>query len=122
MAKKNEVAGVTAKRKRPIVIPVADDPENQWISKADFLKKRAAQKKAKAAGEEAKQRVLDEAGIGKAAPKEAKPTPGQEKLQKLRKDLANAESKLAGSPGSKSWAAKVKALSEELEVAESEAE
>ena|SRR3990167_5976506 len=120
MAKKNEVSGVTAKRKRPVVIPVEDDPENQFISKADFLKKRAAQKAANAAGEEAKQRVLAEAGVGKAAPKEQKPTPGQEKLQKLRKALAAAEASLAKSPTSKSWIKKVQALSEELEVAESE--
>ena len=120
MAKKNEVSGVTAKRKRPIIIPVEDDPENQWISKSDFLKKRAAQKKANQAGEEAKQRVLAEAGVGKAATKEAKPTQGEENLAKLRKALAAAEASLAKNPTSKSWAAKVKALSEELEVAESE--
>ena len=119
MAKKNEVAGVTAKRKRPVIIPVEDDPENQFISKADFLKKRAAQKKANEAGEEAKRRVLADAGVGKVATEEAKPTPGQENLAKLRKALANAEASLAKNTGSKSWAKKVKDLSEELEVAES---
>lgn len=120
--RKNEVSGVTAKRKRPIVIPKEPNPARQWMSKADAVKENEAMKKADAKADEARRQSLAESSMGKAAPKEAKPTPGQEKLAKLRKDLANAESKLAGSPGSKSWASKVKALSEELEVAESEAE
>ena len=114
---KNQAKGVSAKRKKPIVIPVEDDPENQWISKADFVKKRTAEKKAKAAGEEARRKVLAEAGLGQKAPEVPK---APSKVDKLRKQLAEAEKRLQGKPDSKSFAKQVKSLSEELEVAESE--
>ena len=118
--KKDEVRGVSVKRKKPIVIPVEDDPENQFISKEEFLRKRAIQKKAKAAAQEAQDKILNEAGLNKKTQVPPKLSQAEEKVSLLRKQLANAEKKLQENPESKSWQVKVKSLSEELEVAESE--
>ena len=117
MATKSEVRGVTNKRKKPIVIPVEDAPQNQWISKEEFVKNRAAEKKAKAAGEEARRKVMAEAGLEQKAVVAPK-VPS--KVDKLRKSLAEAEKRLQDKPDSKAFAKQVKSLSEELEVAESE--
>lgn len=122
MATAKEVRGVTAKRKKPLVIPVPDDPENQFISKAEFLKKRSAQKKANEAAEEARKRVLAEHGVAQDTPKQAEKPKAPSKVEKLRSALANAEKKLQEKPDSKAFAKKVKEISEELEVAESETE
>ena len=120
MATKKDVNGISVKRKKPIVIPVDTDPENQWISKAEFLKKRKAQQDAKAAGEEARLKVLADRGVRTVAPAAPVKSANDEKIESLRKALANAESKLSEKPGSKVWAKKVKEISDELEVAESE--
>ena len=120
MATSKEIKGVSAKRKKPLVIPQPYTPQNQWISKSQFLKNRAALKAANLAGEEARKRVLAEHGVTPQEQVEAKPTAGQVKLEKLRKALAEAEKKLQGNPGSKAFAKKVKELSEDLEVLESE--
>ena len=120
MATKSEIKGVTAHRKKPVIVPVEDDPANQFRSKDEFIKIRAAQKAAKQAGEEARQRVLAEYGATPVASVSENTSPSQEKLEKLRKALANAEKNLSVKPDSKAWAKKVKALSEELEVAEAE--
>ena len=119
---KTQAKGLTSKRRKPVIVPVEDDPENQWISKQDFLKKRAAQKAAVAAGEEAKRRVLAEAGVAKPEQKLASVPKVPSKIEKLRKELQNAEKSLSEKPGSKVWAKKVKEISEELEVAESESQ
>lgn len=120
MANKSEVAGVSANRQRPLVIPVADAPENQFMSKTNFMKRREAEKAATAAGEAARLKVLSEHGMSPATPQPAKVSAEQVKLDKLRKALADAEQKLQGSPDSKAFAKRVKTLSEELEVAEAE--
>ena len=115
METKDEVAGVKAKKKRAVVVPVADDPENQFISKADFVKKRNREKAANAAAEEARIKALKDYDK-KEEGSDADP------LAPLRKKLASAEKALAKTPTSKAFQKKVKDLAEELESAEMENE
>lgn len=120
MATKNEVKGVTSKMKRPVVIPVPYRPENQFISKEQFLKNRAAEKAANKAAEEARIRVLKEAGQTQSLPEAPIESESDKQIQLLRRQLANAQKQLSEKPDSKSWKNKVKTLSEELEVLEAE--
>jgi len=129
----NEVKGVTAKRKKPVVIPVPYTPENQWISRDEFIRRRQAQKAAKAAADAAYQKELAKAqGNTPVTPPKEDETPqlhgGQPQaerssidLDKLRKKLANAEAKLQENPKSKAWQKKLQDAQEALEMAEAEA-
>jgi hypothetical protein len=116
---KDQVKGISAKKKAVIVNPVPDNPKLQFVSKDEFLRLRAIEKKAVQAAEDAKNKVLEEAGID-TTPEVVKESASQKKIELLRRQLANAESKLAETPTSKAWKTKVKSLSEELEVAEAE--
>ena len=125
MATKNEVRGVTAKRERPVVIPKPYTPENQHISKEEFLRRRKTENEANAAGEEARLKVLRERGVidakGQKAPA-AKENEAEEVLVKLRKDLATAQQKLDENPTSKAMKKKVQEISDKIEAAEIEAD
>lgn len=120
MATKNEVKGVSSKMKRPVVIPVPYRPENQFISKEQFLKNRAAEKAANKAAEEARIKVLKEAGQTQSLPEAPIESESDKQIQLVRRQLANAQKQLLEKPDSKSWKNKVKTLSEELEVLEAE--
>lgn len=116
MATIKQVKGITAKRTKPIVVPLPYAPENQHISRDEFIRRRELQNKAKAAADAAYQKVLAE-----QSKEEAIATPASdEKVAKLRQKLARAEEKLQENPNSKVWQKKLQEISEELEIAEAE--
>ncbi len=117
---KNEVKGVTANKKSPVVVPQPDRPERQFMSKDDVLKAKELEKKANEAADAARAKVLADHGQTIEESNEDKVAAEKEqKIALVKRQLANAQKKLDENPKSKSWAAKVQNLSQELEVLES---
>lgn len=128
MAKIDEVKGVRAKNKKPLVIPLPYAPENQFISRDEFIRRRKIQNEAKEAAEKAKNEVLAKYDIPsqpsdsqKTVDKKSSGSQGK-KIGSLRKRLALAESKVQEFPSSLAWKKRASELSQELEALESEEE
>lgn len=120
MANKEEVNGVSTKRKRPVVIPVEDNPANQFLSKEEFVANRQKEKLAKKKAEEAYEEVMKGS---KSEPKaEKKVSKTDDKVAELRKELADINAELVKKPESKSLLKKLQKVSVELEAAEAEQE
>ena len=122
MAKSEEVKGVTVKKKRAPVIPVADNPNNQHISKKEFIVNRKREQAIDAAGEEAKLQArikFNKQNVD--GTEDDDDDSGQDNaLASLRKRLAKAEAQLAKKPASRAWKKNVKILTEQVEAAENE--
>lgn len=91
MATSKEVKGVSIHTEAPIVIPVRERPENQFISKEEFLANRKKEKIAKAKAEAAYAEAMgDEA----PAPKKDLGEDGDSPLVVAKKRLADVVSQI----------------------------
>ncbi len=122
MATKEQVKGVTAHKEAPIVIPKPHNPKRQFMTYEEAELDSKRYRKANQAADEARAKVLAEGLEDDENKPVAGPSESDKKLVKLRKELAQAEEKLAAKPESKPLQKKVKEISEALEVAEAEAE
>ncbi len=113
-----DVKGIRTNNERPQVIPMETDMENKHLSKADFVAKYDAQKKADEAGKAARQKVLDEAKAAKKGATQKPVDPNEEKINKLRAELADVEKELKDDPTSKKLLKQKNKIAGELDKAE----
>lgn len=104
MATQSEVQGIKKKKQKAVVVPLKPAPENQFLPKSEFIKRRLAQKRADMAAEEAR---LSFTTGGKVKP--------STQVELLRKQLAAAEAELADNVNSDKIQRTVKILKDELE-------
>jgi len=122
MATKEEVGGITAKRKPVVVIPKKDDPRRQFMSRDEVLKENAIEKEAAIAAENARIKTLEEHRSRGASKQAVEAPPVEDKVSSLRKRLAEAKKKLDADPDSKYLKKKVAKLEDALEEAEAAAD